>query len=76
MLTIHGRIDDIVPFPAGEDVHRRIPHARRVEVGLEPGQIPHNQFGHMWWEYFDIGAWRDVLDKFLEDNSLKEKARL
>ncbi len=65
VLVIHGQLDDIVPYPAGEEVLRRIPSARQVEVGLQVGQIPHEQFGHMWWEYFDIDIWRGVLEKFL-----------
>ncbi|KZP21122.1 alpha/beta-hydrolase [Athelia psychrophila] len=65
VLVIHGKLDAIVPFFCGEEVARLIPHARFVEVGAQPGQIPDLEFGHHWWEYFDEGVWRDVVDVFV-----------
>ncbi|KAF7967315.1 hypothetical protein HWV62_34713 [Athelia sp. TMB] len=56
-----------------EEIAQLIPHARFVEVGSQPGQIPDLRFGHHWWEYFDERVWRDVVDVFIGGST---KARL
>ena len=53
-----------------------LPHARSVEIGDRPGQIPDYQFGHHWWEYFDIQIWQDVVNKFLDNDGCKVKSHL
>jgi len=73
VLLIHGKLDRIVPFSSGQEILRLLPHARLVEIGNRPGQIPHFQFGHYWFEYFDVQVWKNVVDKFLGD---EPKARL
>ena len=73
VLIIHGKLDNIVPFYCSEEIAQLIPHARFVEVGSKPGQIPDLQFGHHWWEYFDERVWRDVVDVFIGGSA---KARL
>ncbi|KAH9483869.1 hypothetical protein JR316_0003347 [Psilocybe cubensis] len=65
VMVIHGRLDQVVPFTCAEEIIRRIPHARLVEIGNLPGQIPSCDFGHFWYEYFDIQVWRDVIDVFM-----------
>jgi len=73
ILSIHGRLDQIVPDSYRQEIMQYFPHARAVEIGDCPGQIPNDQFGHHWWEYFDIQVWKAVVDNFLED---KTDARL
>ena len=53
--------NDIVP----QETLRLIPWARFVEQGDQPGQVPTLNFGHWWYEYFDIEVWHDVVHKFL-----------
>lgn len=36
-----------------------------VEVGCTPGQVPNLDFGHHWFEYFDIQVWHDVVERFM-----------
>lgn len=79
ILVIHGRVDAILPYSCGEGVLKRIPTARLVPIGDQPGSIPHDHFGHYWWEYFDIGVWRDVIEVFVGGVDLSgesQKARL
>ena len=45
---------------------QKIPWARRVEVGSGRGQVPHYDFGHQWYGYFDVETWRGVIEVFLE----------
>lgn len=68
ILVIHGKLDDILPYSCGELLLRRIPQAKLVEVGSKPGQVPSDQYGHIWFEYFDISVWRDVFENFLNDS--------
>lgn len=46
---------------------KRIPWARFIEEGNEPGQVPTLSFGHNWYEYFDAKVWQDVVDNFMKD---------
>lgn len=64
-LVIHGELDEIVPFSCGQEILRRIPCARMVEIGKRPGQVENYAFGHHWFEYFDIRVWHDVVETFL-----------
>jgi len=73
ILLIHGMLDKVVPFSSGQEILRLLPHARIVEIGDLPGQIPDYQFGHHWWEYYDIKVWQNVMDKFI---GAEAKARL
>lgn len=75
ILIIHGENDATVPFKCGEEIAQRFPQAQFVEIGMSPGQIPSLAFGHLWYEYFDIIAWHNVITRFLEEGQ-KEKARL
>ncbi|KAG5722141.1 putative aminoacrylate hydrolase RutD [Termitomyces sp. T112] len=64
-LIIHGELDEVVPFYCGQEILRRIPWARLVEIGNHPGQVENYGFGHHWFEYFDIRVWHDVVETFL-----------
>lgn len=66
ILVIHGILDTVIPFSCGQDLLSLIPHARMVEVGPLPGQIDNLDFGHNWFEYFDVERWRLVLEMFME----------
>ncbi|KAF8891233.1 hypothetical protein BD779DRAFT_1670876 [Infundibulicybe gibba] len=69
-LVIHGELDAIVPPSCGQEILRRIPRAKSIEVGGRPGQVEHLNFGHHWYEYFDIQVWDDVVEYFLEPNPM------
>ncbi|KAJ7578452.1 Alpha/Beta hydrolase protein [Mycena floridula] len=66
VLVIHGDRDRLIPNVYAKDMMKRIPSARFVQCGREPGKIPSYQFGHMWYEYFHVGVWRDVLEEFMK----------
>ncbi|KDQ61139.1 hypothetical protein JAAARDRAFT_32143 [Jaapia argillacea MUCL 33604] len=76
VLVIHGKLDEVVPFSAGEDIVHRIPWARMVTEGPAAGQVPSYQFSHQWFEYFDISVWRDVIEVFLGRQDNVPMARL
>jgi len=76
VLVIHGKLDDILPYACGTGLLQRIPHAKLVEIGPNPGQIPNDQYGHVWYEYFDINIWRDVFEDFLKNSKETTKAHL
>ncbi|KJA27078.1 hypothetical protein HYPSUDRAFT_198377 [Hypholoma sublateritium FD-334 SS-4] len=65
VLVIHGKLDEIVPFSYSDDILRHIPWAKRVEVGMQPGQVEHLDFGHNWFEYFDSNVWCEVIERFV-----------
>ncbi|KAJ6518938.1 Alpha/Beta hydrolase protein [Mycena sanguinolenta] len=65
VLVIHGQQDQVIPFRCVEDMLQRIPGARLVELGNQPGQVPSLAFGHHWFEYFDLGVWYNVIDMHL-----------
>ncbi|KAG5220167.1 Haloacetate dehalogenase H [Salix suchowensis] len=75
ILIIHGSADRVVPYYCGEEIHRLMPWAQTVQVGSEPGQLPSLEFGHNWYEYFDIKVWRDVFETFLRSSG-DQKPRL
>ncbi|KAK7038134.1 Haloacetate dehalogenase H-1 [Favolaschia claudopus] len=69
-LVIHGDLDAIVPTYCGEEILRRIPWARRGRIGTEFGAVESLQFGHHWFEYFDVQMWHDVVENFLASKHL------
>ncbi|KAJ7080342.1 Alpha/Beta hydrolase protein [Mycena belliarum] len=69
-LVIHGELDAILPPYCGQEILQRIPWARPVEVGTHPGAIENLEFGHVWYEYFDVRVWHDVVEKFLATTHL------
>ncbi|KAJ7481144.1 Alpha/Beta hydrolase protein [Mycena galericulata] len=69
-LVIHGDLDAIVPPYCGQGILQQIPWAKPVATGPKPGAVESLQFGHHWFEYFDIQVWHDVVEKFLESSNL------
>ncbi|RXW18979.1 hypothetical protein EST38_g6875 [Candolleomyces aberdarensis] len=67
ILVIHGKLDEVLPYSASRVILERMPSAKDVEVGDKPGQIPSLDFGHQWFEYFDIEVWRNVFEVFLSE---------
>ncbi|KJA27076.1 hypothetical protein HYPSUDRAFT_35623 [Hypholoma sublateritium FD-334 SS-4] len=65
IMVIHGHLDQVIPFHCGEEILNYIPQARLVETGTVPGQVPSLDFGHFWYEYFDIQVWHDVINNFM-----------
>jgi hypothetical protein len=74
-LVIHGELDQVVPFYSAQEILRRIPWAKQVEIGCLPGQVENLAFGHLWFEYFDIQVWHDVIETFLV-STVDTKSRL
>lgn len=50
-----------------QDIVRRIPGARFVEIGPEPGKLPTLTFGHNFTLYFPVSTWEDLVREFLCD---------
>jgi hypothetical protein len=69
-LVIHGDLDAIVPPYCGQEILQRIPWARSVEIGTQRGAVENLDFGHHWFEYFDVQVWHDVIEKFLASTYL------
>ncbi|KAJ7311597.1 Alpha/Beta hydrolase protein [Mycena albidolilacea] len=69
-LVIHGDLDAIVPPYCGQEILQRIPWARPVEIGTQRGAVENLDFGHHWFEYFDVQVWHDVIEKFLASTYL------
>ncbi|KAJ2933780.1 hypothetical protein H1R20_g3304, partial [Candolleomyces eurysporus] len=67
IMVIHGKLDEVLPYSASRVILERMPWAKDVEVGDKPGQIPSLDFGHQWFEYFDIEAWTNVFELFLNE---------
>ncbi|KAL1734359.1 Alpha/Beta hydrolase protein [Schizophyllum commune] len=68
-LVIHGTLDGVVPYSFSEEILRKVPWARRMERGPGRGQVPHYDFGHQWYGYFDVETWRDVIEVFLSSSA-------
>ncbi|KAF7363930.1 Haloacetate dehalogenase H-1 [Mycena sanguinolenta] len=69
-LIIHGERDAIVPPYCGQEILKRIPWARPVEIGTQYGAVETLAFGHHWFEYFDVRLWHNVVENFLASPSL------
>ncbi|KAJ7117846.1 Alpha/Beta hydrolase protein [Mycena epipterygia] len=65
VLVIHGQQDQVIPFRCAEEMLRRIPGARFLELGNKPGQVPSLAFAHQFFEYFDLKVWYNVFDTHL-----------
>ena len=76
ILVIHGHLDQVIPYSVSRQTLRNIPWAKDVEVGNRPGQVPDLDFGHQWFEYFDVEVWRDVFEVFMSDYPKQMTARL
>ncbi|KAF8205665.1 Alpha/Beta hydrolase protein [Mycena galopus ATCC 62051] len=64
-LVIHGDLDAIVPPSCGQEILRRIPWAKPVEIGPQRGAVESLAFGHHWFEYFDVRVWHNMVENFL-----------
>ena len=74
-LVIHGTSDGVVPYSFSEEILQKIPCARRVEIGTRRGQVPHYDFGHQWYGYFDVERWQQVFNVFLGSQEGQVKGR-
>ncbi|KII89085.1 hypothetical protein PLICRDRAFT_595483 [Plicaturopsis crispa FD-325 SS-3] len=76
VLVIHGKRDAVVPFSRGEELTRLIPHVILLGIRKDTGYgLPNLDFGHAWWEYFDIQIWNDAIENFLNDVLPGDKRR-
>lgn len=64
ILIIHGELDNVLPFSSVKTTLAIVPHAKLVQVGTKPGQIDSLDFGHNWYEYFEVERWRQVFESF------------
>lgn len=69
MLVIHGNEDQLVPFSKGEEIACAMPRARIVKVGQKRGEVPSYEFGHVWYEYFEVDTWMGVIESFVDDEN-------
>ncbi|KAJ7681739.1 Alpha/Beta hydrolase protein [Mycena rosella] len=69
VLVIHGEADQIIPFECSKAILQRIPGARFVEIGPEPGKLPTLTFGHNFTLYFPVSIWDAVVNNFLQASS-------
>ena len=67
ILVVSGKLDEVVPYSATRLILYRVPWAKDLEVWDKPGQIPSLDFGHQWFEYFDIKVWKNVVEIFLNE---------
>ncbi|KAF8077746.1 Alpha/Beta hydrolase protein [Lyophyllum atratum] len=67
VMVIHGTMDQVIPIRCGEDIAKRIHGVTFVQKGTQPGQVPSLDFGHFWYEYFDIKVWNAVVNVFIND---------
>ncbi|KAF5330449.1 hypothetical protein D9619_005421 [Psilocybe cf. subviscida] len=74
IMVVHGQLDKVIPFYCGEETQKLLPWARFIEKGDLPGQIPSMDFGHFWFEYFDIQVWHDAISKFVTTDSAVRSA--
>jgi pimeloyl-ACP methyl ester carboxylesterase len=66
ILILHGTIDSVVHSSEGVILRELLPHATVLEVGEGPRKVPSLEFGHLWWEYFDVEIWVRVVEGFLD----------
>ena len=52
-MVLYGESDYIV---------KGIKHAQRLDT-------PSDQFGHFWYDYFDISFWSQAITKFLDSTT-------
>ncbi|KAJ7481143.1 Alpha/Beta hydrolase protein [Mycena galericulata] len=76
VLVIHGEEDQIIPFHCSKEILRRIPGARFVEIGPEPGKLPSLTFGHNFSLYFPVSIWEDLVRDFLRADGAGAEAAL
>ncbi|KAJ7735263.1 Alpha/Beta hydrolase protein [Mycena maculata] len=69
-LVIHGNLDAIVPPYCGQEILQRIPWAKPVQIGSQSGAVENLEFGHSWFDYFEVQVWHDVVEKFLGSTHL------
>jgi len=64
VLVIHGG-QDVAVYPAEkDDILKSIKHAKLAEC-------PRMDFGHNWYDYFDLEFWRSTIAAFLDAPQLK-----
>lgn len=76
ILVTHGTLDQVIAHASSREILKRIPWAKDVEVGGLPSQLPSLDFGHHWFEYFDISVWRDLFEDFLKEDPVVPLSRL
>lgn len=64
VLVIHGD-RDVAVYPAEkDDILAGIKHAKVAKC-------PREDFGHNWYDYFDLEFWRMIINKFLDQSIAK-----
>lgn len=76
VLVIHGTLDRMISYSESNYILEGIPHARRVAVGRDYGQVPSEKYGHTWFDYFEPEVWVGVFEGFLDDRVQAQKAQI
>ena len=59
VLVIHGAKDRMVLYNESDHILKGIKHAKRLST-------PSPEFGHFWYDYFDIDFWSNAITSFLD----------
>ncbi|SPO30285.1 uncharacterized protein UTRI_05749 [Ustilago trichophora] len=60
IMLIHGHKDRMVLYHESEKILQGIKHAKRLN------DTPSTEFGHFWYEYFDLSYWVNSITAFLD----------
>ncbi|SPO32747.1 uncharacterized protein UTRI_05749_B [Ustilago trichophora] len=64
VLVIHGEKDRMVLYNESEAILLGIKHAKRLN------DTPSKDFGHFWYEYFDLDYWVNSISAFLDQGKV------
>lgn len=60
VMVIHGEKDRMVLYKESDVICEKIKHAKRLS------DTPSGEFGHFWYEYFDLEYWVKSIANFLD----------
>ncbi len=63
VMVIHGKRDRMVLWKESEVTMEKIGHAKRLST-------PSGEFGHFWYDYFDIQFWVQSIAAFLDEGKV------
>ncbi len=67
ILIIHGTKDRIIHYAESNYLTKYLQNAIRIAIDPSrktPGSIPSADYGHSWYEYFDVQVWINVIQTF------------
>lgn len=60
VMVIHGKRDRMVLWEESEKIMEGVKHAKRLK------DTPSEEFGHFWYEYFELEYWVRSINNFLD----------